>query len=469
MDMSIGIPSQLPPPFVPVEVCEHIIDMLYSDIDVSEGLQYTATLHSCALVCRAWRIRAQRTLFYSVHLINVASLNKFAAVLQTARHLEAYVYEVTLSGRSLQTTASMLSPFLIIFQAAKLPNLQRLAVLCVLESAQWYPPTSHSASISPKAKPLPHIPFHSHFSTLLSAFTTLSRLELQETRFRSFGEFARMIAALPNLRSLACTSVRWNTLGGAFPAQTTDGTGAWSRPPFPLKLRSLVLWKSGSHAAKWLLSACGRSPSLKSLSIGIPLGGREESETGVEIDLSLFSELDELTIMPTSTRFAAEKQYSDLLKAMLTSWKPRCSDPYLRFGAETWTYLFTRDEFACILQVVGAVTENWRTEIADTSGKGEVKHLFFIDLYEQERHLREQWVGCFLDAFPTWLKLGGLIVRIENPHGPAYEWAEDSDRIEKISEPADSTSNTALQREASSSQLACKVPSPHAFRDLERH
>nr|VWO97954.1 Uncharacterized protein [Ganoderma boninense] len=244
MDMSITIPSQLPPPFVPVEVCEHIIDMLYSESDVAEGLEYTATLHSCALVCRAWRVCAQRTLFYSVHLINVASLYKFAAVLKTSRHLEVYVYEVTLSGRSLHTTASMLSPFIAIFPDAKLPNLQRLAVLSVPSYASWYPSTAHSASISPKARPLRHMPLHSHFSTWLSAFTTLSRLEFEGTYFRSFGEFTRMVASLPNLRSLVCTVVKWNTLGGEFPGQTTDGTDAWSRPPFPLKLESLMVRSS---------------------------------------------------------------------------------------------------------------------------------------------------------------------------------------------------------------------------------
>lgn len=236
MDAPTAIPSQLASPYVPVEVCEHVIDMLYSGIDLLEVLEYVAALRSCSLVCRAWRIRAQKMLFYLVHLGDIASLYKFAAVLRDGKHLAAYVHEVVLSGRYLQTTTSILSPFLAIFQSGKLPNLHRLTVLAVSVSTKWYPSGS-AHSESPKAKPLPHIPLHPRFPTFLSAFTTISTFELQETRFCSFGEFVRMVSSLPNLKNLGCTSVRWNTLGRTAALLTDSQTGGMRARP--LRLRKL--------------------------------------------------------------------------------------------------------------------------------------------------------------------------------------------------------------------------------------
>ena len=41
---------------LPIEVCENVIDMLYSVV-LRDQVEHTRALHSCALVCRAWRIR----------------------------------------------------------------------------------------------------------------------------------------------------------------------------------------------------------------------------------------------------------------------------------------------------------------------------------------------------------------------------------------------------------------------------
>ncbi|KAM5545225.1 hypothetical protein V8D89_001336 [Ganoderma adspersum] len=434
MDVSIAVPSQLAPPYVPVEVCEHVIDMLYSGIDLSEELKYVATLRSCSLVCQAWRIRAQRMLFL---------------VLRAGKHLEAYVHEVVLSGRYLQTTASILSPFLAIFQAGKLPNLHRLAALAVLDSTKWYP-SAGSDSASPKAKPLPHIPLHSRFPTLLSAFTTVSTLQLEETRFQSFGEFVRMVSSLPNLENLGCTSVRWNTLGRT--SLLTEQTGGVRARPLR-KLQDIEFWNSGSHAAKWLLSACG--PNLKGLKIDIPLGdGPGEEANSVELDLSLFPVLGNLTIMPTSAEFSTNPRWSDLLKAILTSWKPQCLDPRLEFRANYHSCRFTRQEFVPILEVVGVVTESWRVGIANSSGEV-TSYRFFVVVYERKSH-REAWIGRFLAAFPTWLRLGGLIVEITEPPDSSYVWKRSPSKQSSKAKSTSNTSSSRLQLEASSSRAQLK-------------
>ncbi|PIL32932.1 hypothetical protein GSI_05050 [Ganoderma sinense ZZ0214-1] len=71
---------------VPTEVCEHIIDMLYS-IYATDTAKNIATLYSCALVCRAWRVRSQRRLFYKVQLKDTASFRKLAAILDDGQHM----------------------------------------------------------------------------------------------------------------------------------------------------------------------------------------------------------------------------------------------------------------------------------------------------------------------------------------------------------------------------------------------
>ena len=71
---------------LPVEVCENVIDMLYSVV-LRDQVEHTRALHSCALVCRAWRIRSQRNLFYSVVLHGAEAVRRLASVLDDGPHL----------------------------------------------------------------------------------------------------------------------------------------------------------------------------------------------------------------------------------------------------------------------------------------------------------------------------------------------------------------------------------------------
>ncbi|TBU38922.1 hypothetical protein BD309DRAFT_873398 [Dichomitus squalens] len=130
MDDDRAHPDHNASPF-PVEVCENIIDMLYS-LFVKDQIEDTRALHCCALVCRAWRVRSQRNLFYSVVLHDLPALQKFSAVLDNAPHLCEYVYELTLTGRTLHTTASPLS-LLPIALRGKLPKLQEIVIIRVRE------------------------------------------------------------------------------------------------------------------------------------------------------------------------------------------------------------------------------------------------------------------------------------------------------------------------------------------------
>ncbi|EJF57279.1 hypothetical protein DICSQDRAFT_32800, partial [Dichomitus squalens LYAD-421 SS1] len=167
----------------PVEVCENIIDMLYS-FPIMDRVENARTLHRCALVCRAWRVRSQRNLFYSVVLHNIEALQKFSAVLDNGPHLCEYVHQLTLMGRTLHTTASPLS-LLPIALHGKLPKLQEVTI----------------------NRSLQYLPLHPRFALYFSAFTTVSGLYIFDLTFGHFNDFARMINSLPALRRLVCNGV----------------------------------------------------------------------------------------------------------------------------------------------------------------------------------------------------------------------------------------------------------------------
>ena len=92
----------------PVEVCENIIDMLYSSTLLRDQIEHTRALRSCALVCRAWRTRSQRNLFYFVILHGTEAIRRLAVVLDNGPHLCHYVREVILVGRTLHSTTNTL-------------------------------------------------------------------------------------------------------------------------------------------------------------------------------------------------------------------------------------------------------------------------------------------------------------------------------------------------------------------------
>ena len=118
-------PAQTIARHIPVDICEHIIDQLYSGYDFSEQIGNVRALHCCALVCRNWRICSQMRLFRSVILHDVAAVHRFSAALESGPHLSDYVHEVMLVGRTLETTASPLGNFPIALHG-KLPRLQTL-------------------------------------------------------------------------------------------------------------------------------------------------------------------------------------------------------------------------------------------------------------------------------------------------------------------------------------------------------
>ena len=288
--------SELRVVYTPTEVCENIIDMLYS-VNAADTLKDIPTLRNCALVCRAWRVRSQRVLFYKVQLSDRTSLHRLSAILDDAPHLREYVHEVDLTGYHLHNTTSIFALFPAAF-ARKLPKLERLYVGHLLDDAEtWHPKPPDP----PKAKALPYIPLHPYFPSILSSFTSISRLLLQNITFRSFGEFARVLHGLPNLEDVSCYSVRWINPGGAHPGAanfTPWATGKQVLPPFAPKLQVLrvrvsdavsshsgltesscfQLYDIAVHGAERLIST--RGPHLTWLEMTIPVWDDPQPEPG---------------------------------------------------------------------------------------------------------------------------------------------------------------------------------------------
>ena len=244
LTLNVDVDRSRPPVLrIPTAVCENIIDMLYDPkATLPDNVVYVVTLHSCALVCRDWRIRSQRRLFYFVRLTSSTSFHRLSTILDSAQHLRDYVHHVELIGYHLHNTTSVFALFPVVF-AGKLPNLERVDVVQLYDIHEtWFPRTPDPL----KARSLPYIPLHSRFPTFLSSFTAVSVLMLVRTTFRSFTEFARMLHGLPNLQALACTFVRWITTGGAHPSADLTRELDWGAerhtiPLFAPKLRELVV------------------------------------------------------------------------------------------------------------------------------------------------------------------------------------------------------------------------------------
>ena len=193
---------------IPIDICENIIDHLYSGYDFSEQIGNVRALHCCALVCRDRRIRSQMRLFHSVILHDVAAVHRFSAALESGPHLSDYVYEVMLVGRTLQTTANPLCNFPVALHG-KLPRLQTFLVRHIDDCADWYPNSSRPAT----GRRLQYLPLHPRFPLFFSSLTTITTLSIRNVIFRHFSDLVRMVNTLPRLQVLLCTQVWCATLG----------------------------------------------------------------------------------------------------------------------------------------------------------------------------------------------------------------------------------------------------------------
>lgn len=204
-DMAKALPSHTQADLrLPIEVCERVIETVFDDRYhlVSDAL---TVLCSCALVCRAWRPRAQNVLFEYVRLRDKDALYRFVALLDASPVLGTYVRRLALRGY-LHVPYSPAVLFLTALRG-RLTNLSHVLV----QELQSY---EKFARPLPKGqKELPYLPFHRYFPSLLASISDICILELVQVKFPSFGDFARFLSALPNLKDLHCQFVSWAVLG----------------------------------------------------------------------------------------------------------------------------------------------------------------------------------------------------------------------------------------------------------------
>ncbi|KAI0737236.1 hypothetical protein C8Q80DRAFT_433318 [Daedaleopsis nitida] len=208
-----------PPTFheerLPVEVCEVVIDNIRPRqlFDRQEWTLSSTALCACSLVCRAWRPRAQRSLFDVVTLRSARCLYRLAALLTNSPHIPTYIYEIRLYGRCIQSSNSVLALFPTVI-GTRVPNLLSLALYTTESNVPSQGVTRGTAGIPAHEEiPLPYLPIHPRFSTLLNPLSKLTSLRIGIVKFRSFGDFARMLHKLHSLTDLMCDHVEWAILG----------------------------------------------------------------------------------------------------------------------------------------------------------------------------------------------------------------------------------------------------------------
>ncbi len=204
-DMTDALPSPVKvEPRLPIEVCERIIEAVYDSryTLVSTSL---ATLSGCALVCRAWRPRAQRVLFEFVLLRDKDALYCFAELLDASPELGTYVRTLAFRGY-LHVPYSPAVLFLTALRG-KLTNLVELFIYGFRDAEKALNPLPEGE------KELPFLPIHPYFPSLLMSISHIRRLDFVDVRFPSFGDFARFLSTLPSLNVLACHRISWAVLG----------------------------------------------------------------------------------------------------------------------------------------------------------------------------------------------------------------------------------------------------------------
>ncbi len=203
--MTDALPSPVKAqPRLPIEVCERVIVKVY-DGRYAFVLTSLATLSNCALVCRAWRPRAQRVLFKYVLLRDKDALYGFADLLDASPELGTYMHTLQLRGY-LHVPYSPAVLFLTALPG-KLTNLVELYIYDFDDDEK-------AASPLPEGeKELPYLPIHRYVPSLLTSISHIRKLEISDVSFPSFGDFARFLNALSNLTTLYCYRISWAVLG----------------------------------------------------------------------------------------------------------------------------------------------------------------------------------------------------------------------------------------------------------------
>ncbi|KAI0696136.1 hypothetical protein C8T65DRAFT_729730 [Cerioporus squamosus] len=178
-------------PDVPLEVAENVIDQLSRDIE---------SLRSCALTCHGWLPRARYHLVASIRVRSREDLYSICDYFRFNPRMATLVRNLSVSPEE-DEEALLLLETIPVALLSRLPKLRSYGILGAYE-------------LTVRA-----ISFHA--TTLIHIKTCLhvEELTLQLLSFRTTAELARLLIALPQLRRLDCTRLRFpdesKTTGGA--------------------------------------------------------------------------------------------------------------------------------------------------------------------------------------------------------------------------------------------------------------
>ncbi|TFK85516.1 hypothetical protein K466DRAFT_525725 [Polyporus arcularius HHB13444] len=355
--------NNLPEPRLPLEVCESVIDRVHhpSLFDHHATRYSCAALSKCSLVCRAWRPRAQKLLFYAVELRTTYLLYAFVELLDESPALATYVHVVLIHGSTHYTPGNSVFPLFPTVLARKLPNLQEMSVYGTgIKSGRslkrgWSP----RIRVRGRKTKLPHLPLHPLFHTLLDKLRQLTTLRLGVLTFPSFGDFARILHQLTGLQSLVCDALDWSNLG-LVPLCTSRLEA--ERSKFLPALCSLKVTWMGLCGTERLFAGLG--PSLTRLDIHVPYfiphatDGHDASEVAKHaIDLSPFPLLYSLTVRLSPA--LQQPEYQQLYLAMLRSWSPAPSTSGRTLAiAPDWPSSFTERQYCELMDAISSPTED---------------------------------------------------------------------------------------------------------------
>ncbi|KAJ3480991.1 hypothetical protein NLI96_g7971 [Meripilus lineatus] len=171
------------PPALPIEIHEIIISFIpeLKNRKVHFDEQIAHTLAACSRVCRPWVASSQTMLFRHVRVDDGHTAHRFVASITKSPYLGEYVKEITLDAG--YAYGWWLYRFSWVIRRL-LPKLHSIAY----------------------AK-LP--PVHFHFYTWRRP-STLTSLQLSDTRFHSFGDFVRLISCHDCLQHLTIAGCWWD-------------------------------------------------------------------------------------------------------------------------------------------------------------------------------------------------------------------------------------------------------------------
>ena len=173
----------LPHTNLPVEVIEHILDLLHVNID---------DLRQFALTCRALLIRARHHLFYAIRLqATQQDLESLCQVFNANPHLKSLVRIVTLHFPPDESPLVKASGF----PARLLGQLPRLC--------HWKLSTDGIKS----SRLLRIMSFHWTTLAFLKTTKLIQTLELKGLKFIWDIELVRLLASLPLLQDLRCSDI----------------------------------------------------------------------------------------------------------------------------------------------------------------------------------------------------------------------------------------------------------------------